>query len=140
MVMKQADIYVNDSLLEQLPLEEKKRIVQILSRCIRRETQRDVTEKEAEVRDRMARAACDVFGVDIERFYDSQRPDYVWARNSVASALFDANYTITDIGRILNKNHSTVYNSLCRMADALAMPVMYADVVLKYNEFKKKIK
>lgn len=79
----------------------------------------------------------EIIGDDVR----SRRRDamLVNARAALCHILRDETYTFAEIGRMLNRNHSTIMNACYLMEDALALPSQYPDVIHVYNKFKQAI-
>lgn len=71
-------------------------------------------------------------------FY-SRDPMDVWARTMVAYQMVGEGYTYAEIGRQLNKDHSTIVHLRHKMEDALAVPQAYRDILPIWNEFQTRI-
>ena len=63
----------------------------------------------------------------------------VWRRAVVAYQLILEGYSESQVGRLLQKDHSTVHHMKRNMENAIAMPGMYRDVIWIWNKFKELI-
>ena len=71
--------------------------------------------------------------------YYSRDPRDVWARTMVAYQMVSEGYSLAEIGRQLNKDHSTIVHLRHKMEDALAVPQAYRDILPIWNEFQTRI-
>lgn len=59
----------------------------------------------------------------------------VWAKAMVAYRMLQEGYTHGEIGRQLEKDHSTVAHYKRKMEDALSLPHAYQDIIPVWNKF-----
>lgn len=71
--------------------------------------------------------------------YLSREADEVWARTMVAFQMCKEGYSITEVGRQMMKDHSTIIHLRNKMQDVFALPQMYADVLEMWYKFQKQI-
>lgn len=64
---------------------------------------------------------------------------FVWARTMVTYQLLQEGFSITEAGRMIGKDHSTVINMRMRMQDALDLPQAYKDIINIWKQFQNKI-
>ena len=69
----------------------------------------------------------------------SRESRFVWARTMVAYQLTEECYSLSDAGRALGKNHSTILWARRKMKDAFALPYAYSDIIQMWNQFQDKI-
>lgn len=69
----------------------------------------------------------------------SRESRFVWARTMVAYQLTEEGYSLSDAGRALGKNHSTILWARRKMKDAFALPNAYRDVIKMWKQFQDKI-
>lgn len=71
--------------------------------------------------------------------YFSREAGEVWARTMVAFQMRKEGYTTTEIGRQMEKDHSTITHLKNEMRDALSLPQAYGDIIEIWNRFQKQI-
>ena len=71
--------------------------------------------------------------------YFSREAGEVWARTMVAFQMCKEGYTTTEIGRQMEKDHSTITHLKNKMRDALSLPQAYGDIIEIWNRFQKQI-
>lgn len=64
---------------------------------------------------------------------------YVWARTMVAYQLIMEGYSTVEVGKMLNKDHSTVIHLRNKMQDALDYRFAYMDIMIIWDQFQNKI-
>lgn len=69
----------------------------------------------------------------------SREVRYVWARAMVVYQMMTEGFGVTETGRMIGKNHSTITYLRHRMKDALDYPAAYRDIIDMWNKFKKLI-
>ena len=69
----------------------------------------------------------------------SRCPRWVWSRRMVAYQLILEGYSISDIGRMLEKDHATVIQMRHRMQDAFHYSYAYQDILELWKQFQNKI-
>lgn len=69
----------------------------------------------------------------------ARNPDDVWARTMIAYEMILEGYTFGEIGRQMEKNHSTVMYLKKKMEDALSLPRAYRDILSIWYTFKSTI-
>ena len=63
----------------------------------------------------------------------------VWARTMVVYQMILEGYSITEIGRQLLKDHSTIIHLRKKMEDALSLPQAYQDILPIWEQFKQRL-
>lgn len=71
--------------------------------------------------------------------YLSREADEVWARTMVAFQMCKEGYSITEVGRQMMKDHSTIIHLRNKMQDVFALPQLYGDILEIWNRFQKRI-
>lgn len=69
----------------------------------------------------------------------SRIPDDVWARTMIAYEMILEGYTYAEVGRQMEKDHSTVMHLKKKMEDAISLPRMYGDILPIWYTFKSTI-
>lgn len=80
---------------------------------------------------------CDILG--IEEIPNNRVSMSVLARSLVAYQMSLEGYTTTYIGKIINRDHSTITLLKERVSNMLKMPNFYPHEMVVWNEFKKRI-
>lgn len=75
----------------------------------------------------------EIVGADI--LEPSRRRDVVWARNMVAYRLNQDGLSFEKIGKVLNRDHSTVFHSVMRCKDIFKYPSMYREELALWETF-----
>lgn len=71
--------------------------------------------------------------------YHSRESCEVWARTMVAFQMCKEGYTTGEIGRQMEKDHSTIIFLRNKMRDVFSMPRMYGDILEIWDKFQKQI-
>ena len=71
--------------------------------------------------------------------YHSRESCEVWARTMVAFQMCKEGYTTGEIGRQMEKDHSTIIHLRNKMRDVFSLPQMYGDILEIWNRFQKQI-
>lgn len=69
----------------------------------------------------------------------SREPMYVWERAMVAYQLIKEGYTTTEIGRYMEKNHSSISHLKSKVMDMLHYPQYFKDITPLWEQFQKRI-
>jgi hypothetical protein len=70
----------------------------------------------------------------------SRESRYVWARAMVAYQMIQEGYSTFEVGKVLDKDHSSVIYLRNRMSDALAYEYAYQDIVDIWKRYQTLIK
>lgn len=73
------------------------------------------------------------------RMTGSRSRDNTDIRTLVAAEMRSEGFTLYEIGRYMGKDHSTVIHYTKLLGDALAFPNAFADLIQKYDSFKKQL-
>lgn len=84
-------------------------------------------------------AICEVMDLPV-MVWNSRISSFVWARTMVAYELYLEGFTETEIGGMLQKDHSTINHLKQKMEDALKYPNIFYDINAIWKQFKDKIK
>ena len=79
----------------------------------------------------------DIIGEDVRVRCAKSR--LVWARNMVEYKLSSYGMSLNQIGMVVKRDHSTVFNGIRRFNDAMKYPSMYQDVMEIWNSFKERL-
>lgn len=71
--------------------------------------------------------------------YHSREAGEVWARTMVAYQMCREGYSTGEIGRQMEKDHSTIIFLRNKMRDVFSMPRMYGDILEIWDKFQKQI-
>lgn len=71
--------------------------------------------------------------------YHGRKTDEAWARTMVAFQMCKEGYSTTEIGRQMEKDHSTITHLKNKMRDALSLPEAYGDIINIWDKFQKLI-
>ena len=94
-------------------------------------------EKNKERPRQLIQAVSKVIGEDVS--LKSRDFFQVWARAFVIYELSLEGWHNSEIGRVMAKDHSTIYHTIQKMNDVLAYPNQYRDIIRKYEQFKNSI-
>ena len=75
----------------------------------------------------------EIIGADIRQ--PSRKKEVVWARNMVAYRLNQEGLSFERIGRILNRDHATIFHSVRRCSDIFKYPSMYREELALWETF-----
>lgn len=78
-------------------------------------------------------AICHVVGGDV--LDQSRDPMYVWGRNMLAYKLFMEGYGYSAIGKVINRNHSTIYYAIGQVKNMLEAPGFYRSESKMWSDF-----
>ena len=81
---------------------------------------------------------CDLLGVSEKEFLTSRAGLLPFGRYILVQYLYSLGYNKSEIGRIINKNHSSIVNGLKRLQEALETPG-YDDIRNLKDKFLKKM-
>lgn len=90
------------------------------------DTERDVLERGADI-------IRSVFGIDVRN--RSRERSVADIRSVFCYVMRKDGQSLSDIGRFMGIDHSTVYHSVRKVSDALEVPVSYPELIEKYNRF-----
>ena len=71
--------------------------------------------------------------------YHSRESHHVWARTMVAYQMLKEGYRTTEVGRQMEKDHSSVCHMRDKMMDVFALPQAYGDILEMWEKFQKQI-
>ena len=69
----------------------------------------------------------------------SREVRYVWARAIVVYQMMMEGFGVSETGRLIGKNHSTITYLRHRMQDVMDYPAAYRDIIDMWNKFQKLI-
>jgi len=119
---------------ERLPLEEKTRLRDFLTRSIEDTKGRSKSVLRGSI---LLGEMGKIFGREITYF---NRDSWdVWARAMVAYQMLQEGYSTGEVGRQLMKDHSTVIHLRKKVEDMLSLPQAYRDITPVWEQFQKQI-
>jgi len=87
--------------------------------------------------DEYIKAMSRIVGGDIRT--GSRVSSYMWGRNFIAYKLRKDGYTLSRIGRILNRNHTTIMHGIRSAETAIEYPKSYSNAIYIWNAFKEQL-
>ena len=63
----------------------------------------------------------------------------VWSRTFVAYQMLIEGYSVSEIGRQMNKDHTTIIHLRKKMEDVFDLPQAYQDILPIWEQFQKRI-
>lgn len=69
----------------------------------------------------------------------SRNRDLVWGRNMIAYQLLRSGLSLSEVGRLLGMDHSTMHYCKGQVAKMLSMPSMYVREIDIWNQFQERI-
>ena len=128
--MKRLTDYLTMTCLS-LPVEDKEKLISILSRSVRGDVYETQFQRLMCALDVMSRT----FGIDIRKRCRLQ--EYADLRSVFCYRMRMEGIPYKVIGKMVERDHSTVMNSCRRMDDALKYPRAFPELVQKFNQFEE---
>lgn len=119
-----------------LSLSEKEELFKALGEQIRKE--KDVETQRARTGEEVIAKVCEVMKIDSFNSQSRLR-QHVVSRVIVSNILIQMGHTESGIGRIINKDHSSVHKYKDILQDWLAFPQYYANELSIYEQVKATI-
>lgn len=119
----------------QLSPGEKRYIIDRLTKSCHEEERK--FSKRAERGQELIDMVCDILG--IEEIPNNRDNMSVFARSLVAYQMYLEGFTTTYIGKVINRDHSTIISLIERVSNMLMMPNFYPHEIVVWDEFKKRI-
>lgn len=83
--------------------------------------------------DELLKPAEEVFDIKMNPYIRSRED--VLVRVFVAYKMRERGYSYNEIGKVMNKNHSTIIHYIRTMEDFFAVPKAYRDILEKYKKY-----
>lgn len=122
-------------ILQLSPCEKRRFIDRISKSC--HEKERGKISKRAERGQELIDMVCDIIGID--SIPDNRESMSVLARSLVAYQMYLEGFTTTYIGKIINRDHSTITALKKRVINMFEMPNFYPQEMVVWKEFKTRI-
>lgn len=116
-----------------LPFGDRVELIGVLSASVAVARAETPAQRYAYLKEQMER----VIGMPIPN--RGKESVYSWARKMLGFQMSLDGYGDTAIGRLMGRDHSSVYFYRRSMKDALSLPDQYADIVETWNTFQKLI-
>lgn len=120
---------------ENLPLRDKVELREYLSGMIASSGERSKSPLRCSI---LMGVMAEVYGVESIGYHNRNASD-VWARTMVAFQMLKEGYETTEVGRQMEKDHSTVIYMRKKMQDVFSLPQAYRDILEIWDKFQKRI-
>lgn len=118
--------------MSSLPLEEKKILYNEIARLIRQDIVKSMERKEEEI-ERMKLLLCDILGIN-EYVPSSRERKQVVFRTILANLFLRMGKGEKQVGRMMNKNHTTIHYYKVIMQNWFDCPSYYQEELSYWNQ------